>query len=375
MYDILGVHFPSEGVMADQNLNHPASQGIKPLGNTRINSHSRHMSQDLRRVVLHRNFWKRDRSSSSPCTISIQSSEPRSPGEKSSPSDKPNISLEETNQHETPSSTSTDYDSVESPTASDENPVLVIPTSSLESFAGSNAKKDSREATVPKTSSSDTKLYTKSPASQKTRTPRKGKLLKVLSTRSLSKVSKRDTTKEQMDDQQLVDHFENIKQGHNNDMFHGGEGDTEQLLFHNNCSVDSESIKVNNRNHSSNKISDFSQNHRCGTCLALEQQKQRFRFLKFEFSSEKELKSHNGHRMLSENGMGDTPCNTPCNVCSCDELKKQSPEKNKSPKKAEFVLSPQQLSKSLSPESRSLKRKASKSPLKKLWNKLRSDQQ
>ena len=368
MYDILGVHFPSEEILAQQNLIHPASQGRKPLQSTRINSHSRHMSQDLRKVVLQRNFWKRDRSSSSPCTISIQSTEPQSPGEKSTPSDKIKIPSEESNpHHEISSSTSTDFDSMENPTASDATPVLLIPTSSLESFSGSNAEKDSREATVPKTSSSDTKLYTKSPVSQKTRTPRKGKLLKALSVRSLSKASKRDTTKEQLNDQQLVDNFENIKQDYNNDMFHEGVGDTQQLSLYNNCSAESELLKANNNHHTSNKMSDFSQTHNCGTCLALEQQKQRFRSLKLEFSSGKELKSHSGQSILSESGMGDKPCN----VCSCDELEKQSAEKNKSPKKAEFVLSPEQLSKSFSPESQSLKGKASKSPLKKLWNKLR----
>ena len=372
MYDVLGIHFPSDEVLADQNMIHLASGGRKPLQNTRKISHSRHASQDLRITVLQRNFWKRDRSSSSPCTFSTQSSDLSSPNEKSASPDKSSqIHLEGTDQHEITSSGSTVFDSIESPAELGSNS---IPTSSLESSAGCNAKKDLTETKI---SSSDTKLCTKSPVSQKTRSTRKGKLLKALSVKSLSKATKTDATKEQSDNQKFVDSFENNKQDYNNDKLHSGEGDVQQLSHDNNCPLDLV-LKSNNNHYTSNKVSHFSKNHKCGTCLALEQQKQKFRSVKLEFSSDTELKSHNCQSFATENGMGDKP--STCSVCACDEFKKQSPESSELPE-MEFVISPervffsQQPSKSLSPESKSPKGKTSKSPLKKIWNKLRKDQQ
>ena len=360
MYDVLGIHFPSDEVLADQNMIHLASQGRKPLQNTRNISHSRHASQDLRIAVLQRNFFKRDRSSTSPCTFSIPSSDYGSPDKKSASPDKSSeILFEETNQHEIASSASTVFDSIESPTALGSNS---IPTSSLESSPGSNVKKDLREAKI---SSSDTKLYTKSPVSQKTRSTRKGKLLKALSVKSLSKASRTDGTKEQLNNQKFVDSFENNKQDYNNDKLHSGEGDAQQVSHDNNCPVDLE-LKSNNNHYTSNKVSHFSKTHKCGTCLALEQQKQKFRSVKLEFSSETELKSHNCQSFATENGMGDKPFTY--SVCVCDEFKKQSPESSELPE-MEFVISPervffnQQPSKSLSPESKSPKGKTSKSPL------------
>ena len=360
MYDVLGIHFPSDEVLADQNMIHLASGGRKPPQNTRKISHSRHASQDLRITVLQKNFWKRDRSSTSPYTFSIPSSDYGFSDEKSASPDKsPQIPFEETNQHEIASSASTVFDSIESPTALGSNS---IPTSSLESSTGSNAKKDLREAKI---SSSDTKLYTKSPVSQKTRSTRKGKLLKALSVKSRSK--------QQLHNQKFVDSFENDKKDHNNDKLHSG-GDTQHLSHDNNCPVESE-LKANNNHYTSNNVSDFSQTHKCGICLALEQQKQKFRSVKLEFSSDTELKSHNCRSFVTENGMGDKPSN----VCDCGELEKQSSENSELPE-MEFVISPervfnQQPSKSLSPESKSPKGKTSKSPLKKLWNKIRKDQQ
>lgn len=371
MYDVLGIHFPSDEVLADQNMIHLASPGRKVLQNTRNISHSRHVSQDLRIAVLQRNFKKRDRSSSSPCTFSTQSSDLSSPNEKSASPDKSSqIHLEETDQHEITSSGSTVFDSIESLTALDSNS---IPTSSLESFTRSNAKRDSKETTALKTSSSDCKLYTKSPISQKTRSTRKGKLLKALSVKSLSKASRTDGTKEQLNNQKFLDSFENNKQDYNNDKLHSGEGDAQQLSLDNNCPVDLE-LKSNNNHYTSNKVSHFSKTHKCGTCLALEQRKQKFRSVKLEFSSDTELKSHNCQSFVTENGTGDKPSN----VCGCDEFKKQSPENSELPE-MEFVISPgrvfnQQSGKSLTPESKSPKGKTSKSPMKKLWNKIRKDQ-
>ena len=85
--------------------------------------------------------------------------------------------------------------------------------------------------------------------------------------------------KEQLNNQKFLDSFENNKQDYNNDKLHSGEGDAQQLSLDNNCPVDLE-LKSNNNHYTSNKVSHFSKTHKCGTCLALEQRKQKFRSVK-----------------------------------------------------------------------------------------------
>ena len=378
MFDLRGVHFPSDQVLAFQDDVQLVSQTTKSLQNSRNNTHSRHVSEDLRVKTLRRRFRPRERFQTSPCTFSTRTLNFCDGSQILPTSFNPHRQSNKELNKNLPSS----------------NAAQISISSSISSTGPRLCTKD---LSIP-SSSSDPSLRVQSPVSCKSGSSRKKKSSRTTLSKSLSKYSAPICLEKRNEENPHLctgskgnpSRNEGIEISHK---FHLGEGDTPGMIHSKGNLCDEEQSNRSQRNllqkcHSntnslidmpsqeertnskSRKILDFSRTHKCGICVLLEQQKQKFRSAKLEFSQDQQVNED----QLELHELS-TRSNAKCDTC----VKISKTRKANSPLK---LLSSERTSRSHEIESPSKSpcgkvktspMKSEKSPLKKLLNKLRKD--